>query len=48
MHVLCGFDGRGGSKVSMCFFFPWVVLAATTLVEVGLEMEGLKPEPGVS
>ena len=43
-----GFDGIAGSKVGMHFFFPWGVLASTTLLGGGLVMEGLEPQSGVS
>ena len=48
LHVPSGFGGRAGSDMSTSHIFPQGVLAASTLVGYGLEMEGLKPEPGVT
>ena len=48
LHVPSGFGGRAGSDMSTSHIFPQGVLAASTLVGYGLEMEGLKPELGVT
>ena len=48
LYNLCvptSFDGRAGSEVSKGCILE---LVAISLVEVRLDLEGLKPEPGVS
>ena len=48
LHVPSGFGERAGSEVIMGHIFPRVCWQLLCWWEVGVEMEGLEPEPGVS
>lgn len=48
LHVPIVFPGRPGSEVSTCLIFTMLCWQPPPCCEVGLEMEGIEPEPGVN